>query len=120
MRQGAPDAKPQAAGDVTLRIRKLGGADGKQVMNEMTVVTPLDDEFTITEQVGTTQLEFRGKVLDLKDGNYRVSYRYAETSPNGRQQLQSLVEMRPNTEKELGGLQGIEARETVVLALSRP
>ena len=120
-------ATPQSPSDVTVRIRKLGGPDKKQIVNQIKVATPIDDEFTVTEQVGGTQLELRGKVMDLKDGKYRVVYDYAETSANGRQQLKSLIEMPLNTEKEIGGLLGRGddggaggAMETVVLSLSRP
>jgi hypothetical protein len=121
-RSAASAARPHNASDVTVRIKKLGGTDRKQVVNQMKVTTPIDDEFTVTEQVGATQLELRGKVTDLKDGNYRVAYDYAETSASGRQQLKSLIEMPLNTEKEIGGLLGRgddAAMETVVLSLSR-
>jgi hypothetical protein len=119
--QSKADARPQPAeNELTVRIRKLGGADGKQLMNELVVATPIGDDFAVTEQVGARQLEFRGKVLDLKDGRYRVSYDYAETSADGRQQLKSLIEMRANDEKEVGGVQGAAGMETVVLSLSRP
>jgi hypothetical protein len=119
--QSKADARPQAAEiELTVRIRKLGGADGKQLMNELVVATPIGDDFAVTEQIGARQLEFRGKVLDLKDGRYRVSYDYAETSADGRQQLKSLIEMRANDEKEVGGVQGAGGMETVVLSLSRP
>jgi len=119
--QSKADARPQAAeNELTVRIRKLGGADGKQLMNELVVATRIGDDFAVTEQVGARQLEFRGKVLDLKDGRYRVSYDYAETSADGRQQLKSLIEMRANDEKEVGGVQGAAGVETVVLSLSRP
>ena len=117
---GASAVTPQASSDLRLLIRKLGGPDGKQVVNQITVLTPPGDDFTVTEQVGATQLELRGKVVDLKDGTYRVSYDYAETSASGRQQLKSLVEMRPDTEREIGRLAGAEATETFVLSLSRP
>jgi hypothetical protein len=119
--QSKADARPRAAeNEVTVRIRKLGGADGKQLMNELVVATPIGDDFAVTEQIGARQLEFRGKVLDLKDGRYRVSYDYAETSADGRQQLKSLIEMRASDEKEVGGVQGAGGMETVVLSLSRP
>ena len=121
-RSVASSVRPQNESDVTVRIKKLGGADRKQVVNQIKVTTPIDDEFTVTEQVGATQLELRGKVTDLKDGNFRVAYDYAETSASGRQQLKSLIEMPLNTEKEIGGLLGRgddAAMETVVLSLSR-
>ncbi|MEA2735608.1 MAG: hypothetical protein QOE14_2059 [Humisphaera sp.] len=116
----ATPARQAGPNDVTLRIRKLGGADGKQVMNKLTVVTPIGDDFTVTEQVGTTQLELRGKVVDLKDGKYRVSYDYTETSASGQQKLKSLIELQPNTEKEIGGIVGGEGTERIVLSLARP
>jgi hypothetical protein len=123
----ATAVRPQSPSDVTVQIRKLGGPDKKQVLNSLKVATPIDDEFTVTEQVGSTQLELRGKVLDLKDGKYRVVYDYAETSATGRQRLKSLIEMPLNSEKEIGGVLGrgdggddSGAMETVVLSLSRP
>lgn len=122
-RSAASGAQTQNQSDVTVRIKKLGGADRKQVVNQIKVTTPIDDEFTVTEQVGATQLELRGKVTDLKDGSFRVAYDYAETSAGGRQQLKSIIEMPLNTEKEIGGLLGrgddVAAMETVVLSLSR-
>ena len=115
------NARPQAAeNEVTVRIRKLGGADGKQLMNELAVATPIGDDFAVTEQVGTKQLEFRGNVLDLKNGEYRISYNYTETSPDGVQNLKSSIEMPPNTEEKVGGLLGASGDETFVLSVSRP
>lgn len=116
----ATDAARPAVSDVTLRIRKLGGADGKQLMNQLHVTTPVGDDFTITEQVGARQLELRGKVLGPSDGFYRVSYDYTETSADGRQQLKSNVMMRANTEAEIGKLEGGGTTETIVLGLAAP
>jgi hypothetical protein len=123
-RSTASAAQPQKDSDVTVRIQKIGGADRKQLVNQIKVTTPIDDEFAVTEQVGATQLSLRGKVIDLKDGQYRVTYDYTETSANGRQELKSLIEMPLNTEKEIGGLLARDgedgAMETVRLSLSRP
>jgi len=120
--RGPASVRTPTASNVVVRIRKLGGADGKQLLNQIAVTTPLNEDFTVTEQVGTTQLELRGRVLDLKDGMYRVSYDYAETSASGRQELKSLIELTANSEKQVGGLRGQdgETMETVVLSLSRP
>ena len=128
-----PAATPQArtpreaqAGDVVVRIRKLGGPGGKQVLNQLNVPTPLDEEFNVTEQVGATQLAFSGRVEDLRNGEYRVHYTYVETSGAGTRKLQSLVELPLDHEKPLGGLLALgaeaddEAGETIVLGLSRP
>jgi hypothetical protein len=112
------------ASDVIVRIRKIGGPGGKQVLNQLNVPTPLGDDFNVTEQVGATQLAFRGKVEDLRNGQYRVHYDYAETSASGRQQLKSLIEMPLDTEKQIGGVlarDGAEGEtESIVLSLSRP
>ena len=112
-------AAPTNASDIVVRIRKLGGADGKQVLNQLAAPTPIGEDFNVTEQVGATQFVLRGKVEDLKDGIYRVRYHYIETSATGVKELNSLVEMRPNTEKQIGGLAGGAGMETLVLSLSR-
>jgi hypothetical protein len=123
-RSSASAAQPQNSSDVIVRIQKIGGPDRKQLVNQIKVTTPVDDEFAVTEQVGATQLSLRGKVIDLKDGHYRTSYDYTEISANGRQELKSLIEMPLNTEKEIGGLLARDsedgAMETVRLSLSRP
>jgi hypothetical protein len=125
----SPTAPPQAraqsqhgSNDLIVRIRKLGGPGGKQVLNELSVPTPLGDDFNVTEQVGATQLAFSGKVEDLRNGEYRVRYKYTETSAAGVKFLDSLVELPLDHEKELGGLKSAEGEETetVVLGLSRP
>ena len=115
----APDSSP-ASNEVTVRIRKLGGPDGQQVMNQIMVTTRIADDFTVTEQVGTTQLELRGKVLDLKDGLLRVACHYTETSAAGRQELKSNYQIAPNSEAEIGGLAGADGMERVVLSVSTP
>src|SRR5687768_9124618 len=58
------------ARDVTVRVRKIGGPGGKQVLNQFTVRTPVGDDFQLTEQVGATQLELRGRVEDLGTGTF--------------------------------------------------
>ena len=118
---GAP--REAQAGDVVVRIRKLGGPGGKQVLNQLNVPTPLGEEFNVTEQVGATQLAFSGRVEDLRNGEYRVRYKYVETSAAGAKQLQSTVELPLDHEKPLGGLvasEGENAPEQIMLGLSRP
>ena len=117
----APDPMPHAAAnEVTLHIRKLGGADGKQLVNQMQVRAALDDDFNVTEQVGATQLELRGKVIAVGPDKFRVHYDYTETSATGRQKLKSAIELQPDAEKEIGGLQGAATVERVSIKLSRP
>jgi hypothetical protein len=115
-------AKPHAAREaVTVRIRKLGGADGKQLVNQISVTTPLDDDFTVTEQVGATQLELRGRVtaLDAAGGKFRVRYNYSETSADGQKRLQSTVDMIAGAEEKIGGLAAEQGMETLLLMLTR-
>jgi hypothetical protein len=110
---------PLAANEVTVRIRKLGGADGKQLLNQIHVDTPIGDEFSVTEQVGITQLTLRGKVILLPDGKYRVNYEYAETSPGNAKQMKSTWEMPPDTEQTVGGFLGEAGAETILITVSR-
>ena len=105
---------------MTVRIRKLGGADGKQLLNQIHVDTPIGDEFSVTEQVGITQLTLRGKVILLPDGKYRVNYEYAETSPGNAKQMKSTWEMPPDTEQTVGGFLGEAGAETILITVSRP
>jgi hypothetical protein len=112
---------PHAAREeVTVRIRKLGGADGKQLVNQISVTTPLDDDFTVTEQVGATQLELRGRVTSLDaGGKFRVRYNYSETSADGQKRLQSTVDMIAGAEEKIGGLAAEQGMETLLLMLTR-
>ena len=107
------------AKDVTLRIRKLGGEDGKQVTNRLTVTTPIGDEFSVTEQVGATQLNFRGRIISLPDGRFRVSHEYSENSATGKRSIKGTIEVPPDTETELGGLMAEQGMERVILTVSR-
>ena len=117
---GTP-ARPSASAaptELVVHIRKLA-PDGRQV-NQLNVITPVGEAFTVTEQVGATQLALRGKLTPVENGRYRVTYEYVETSADGRPQLQSTVEMQPDTQQPIGALQGEAGMESVVLSLSRP
>ena len=109
-----------AANEVTVRIRKVGGPDGKQLVNELNVATPVGDDFAVTEQVGTKQLAFRGKVQELNNGKYLVNYDYTETSADGVQNLKSVIEIPPNTEERVGAQQGATGTESFMLTVARP
>jgi hypothetical protein len=116
----ASDVMPHAAREeVTVRIRKLGGADGKQLVNQISVTTPLDDDFTVTEQVGATQLELRGQVTAIDGEKFRVRYNYSETSADGQKRLQSTVDMIAGAEEKIGGLAAEQGMETLLLMLTR-
>src|SRR5688500_11012098 len=101
--------------EVTVRLRKLGGADGEQLVNQIRVTTPLDDDFTVTEQVGATQLELRGRVTALDAQKFRVRFNYSEISPEGHKRMQSTVELASGAEENIGGMVAEQGMETLLL-----
>jgi hypothetical protein len=120
MRPSSNAKLPAAEGreNVELTIRKLS-ADGKEVRNQIHIKTPVGDDFTVTEQIGTTQFEVRGNVTALPGGKYRVSYSYSELSAGGRKGLQSTLDVTPGAQEKLGGVIAEGGTEAVVLTLAQ-
>jgi hypothetical protein len=92
-----------ALDEVTLEVRKLGGAGGNQVLNTLNVVATVGEDFNVTEQVGYTQYAFSGKLTRVDAETFRVSYDYAEVSAEGSRGAKSTVELVPEKPVSLAG-----------------